>query len=103
LHDTEGSLHTLAAYVGVLQGRLALARLSGKRTEFERVTDGDLAVLAVQCQKVTDALDAILERISPNLAASAASVADIEHQRAFTRPRPPAAPHLRAVDSERGA
>jgi hypothetical protein len=103
LHDAEATLRTLDAYVGVLQGRLALARLSRRRAEFEQVTDGDLALLAIHCQKVTDALDAILGRISPELAASAAAVADVEHHRAFTRPRPPAAGHLRVVEGDRGA
>jgi len=103
LHDTEGRLLTLEAFAGVLQSRLALARLSHRRTEFEHITDGDLAVLAIQCERLTDALDAILRRISPGLAANAAAVADVEHQRTFTRPRPPAAGHLRVVESDRSA
>lgn len=103
LHDAEGRLLTLEAFAGVLKSRLALARLSHRRAEFEQITDGDLAVLAIQCERVTDALDAILGRMSPELAANAAAVADVEHQRTLTQPRPPAAGHLRVVESDRGA
>lgn len=103
LQGAEASLHTLNAYAGILQSRLALARLARRRSEFEQVTDGDLALVAIQCEKLTEALDAILGRISPELAANAAAVADVEHQRAFTRPRPPAAEHLRIVEGDHGA
>ena len=101
MSDAEAGLRTLDAYVGVLQGRLALARISRRRAEFEHVMDGDLALLAIECEKATAAVDAILGRISPELAANAAAIADVEHQRAFTRPRPPAATHLRVVESDR--
>lgn len=103
MRDAEAGLRTLDAYVGVLQGRLALARLSLRRAEFESVTDGDLAVLTIECERATAAVEAILGRISPELASNAAAIADVEHQRAFTRPRPPAA-HLRVVvEGDHGA
>jgi len=103
MRDAEASLRTLDAYVGVLQGRLALARLSRRRAEFASVTDGDLALLMIECERATVGVDAILGRISPDLASNAAAIADVEHQRAFTRPRPPAAAHLRLVEADHGA
>jgi hypothetical protein len=103
MRDAEASLRTLDAFVGVLQGRLALARLSRRRAEFASVTDGDLALLAIECDRATAAVDAILGRISPELAANAAAIADVEHQRAFTQPRPPAAAYLRVVEGDHGA
>jgi hypothetical protein len=103
MRDAEAGLRTLDAYVGVLQGRLALARLSMRRAEFESIADGDLAVVTIECERATAAVDAILGRISPELASNAAAIADVEHQRAFTQPRPPAVAHLRIVKGERGA
>jgi hypothetical protein len=103
MRDAEAVLRTLDAYVGVLQGRLALARLSRRRAGFASVTDSDLALLTSECERAAAAVDAILGRISPELASNAAAIADVEHQRAFTRPRPPAAAHLRLVEGEHGA
>jgi hypothetical protein len=103
MRDAEASLRTLDAYVGVLQGRLALARVSRRRAELASVTDGDLALLTIECEKATAGVNAILGRISPGLASSAAAIADVEHQRTFTRPRPPTAEHLRLVEGDHGA
>ncbi len=103
LHDAEASLRTLDAYVGVLQARLALARVSRRRAEFEAVTDSDLALLAAQCESATVVVDAILGRVSPELAATAAAVADVTYQREFTQPRPPVAAPLRLVEGDRRA
>jgi hypothetical protein len=103
MREAEASLLTLDAYVRTLQGRLALARVLQRRAEFASVTDGDLTLLAIECEKATEAIDAILGRISPELASSAAAIADVEHQRAFTGPRPPAVAHLQLVEGDRGA
>jgi hypothetical protein len=103
MRDAEASLRTLTAFVGVLQGRLALARVSCRRAEFEHVTDDGLVLLAAQCEQAVAAVDAVLGRISPELASSAAAIADVEHRRAFTQPRPPAAAHLRLVEGDRSA
>jgi len=101
MRSAEASLRTLGAYLGVLRGRVALARVSRRRAEFERVSDSDLALLVLECEKASELIDAILRRISPELARSAAAIADVDHQQAFTEPRPPAAAHLRLVDAER--
>lgn len=103
MRDAEASLRTLDAFVGVLQGRLALARVSGRRAEFTSIADSDLALLIIECENATESVDAILRRISPKLASSAAAIADVEHQRAFTRPHPPGAAHLRLVEGDHGA
>lgn len=103
MRDAEAGLRALEAYVGVLQGRLALARLSRRRAEFEAVSDGDLALLVIECEQATEAVGAILGRISSELASNAAAIAEVEHQRAFTGPRPPVAAHLRLVEGDQGA
>jgi hypothetical protein len=103
MNDAEADLRTLAAYVGVLQGRLALARVSRRRAALASVTDGDLALLTIQCERATAAVDAVLGRMSPELASNAAAIADAEHRRAFTRPRPPAAAHLQLVEADHSA
>jgi hypothetical protein len=103
MRDAEASLRTLGAYLAVLQGRLALARVSRRRAEFASVTDGDLALLIIECETATTAVDAILGRISPELASSAAAIAEVENERASTRPRPPAAAHLCLVEGDHSA
>jgi hypothetical protein len=94
-------LRTLDAYAAVLQGRLAHARISRRWRELERVSDGDLALLILGCERATEAVDAVLGRISSDLARNAAAIADVEHERAFTGPRPLAAGHLRLVEGDR--
>jgi len=105
LLDAEASLRTLNAYAGVLQARLALARASGSRKEFEDVSDAELALVAAVCTHATDGIDAVLERVSPALASHAAAVADVTCQREFDLLRPPAASHVRlvAADGDRPA
>ena len=98
--DAEANLRTLQAYVVVLQTRLALARLTGSRQEFEAVTDGQLLHVAALCSHATEGIDAILDRVAPELASHAALVAELSCQREFDRPRPPAAAHLRLVAAE---
>lgn len=102
LHDAEAYLRTLDAYLGVLQGRLALARVSQRHAGLDRVMDGDLAVLVLQCERTTAALAAILTRISPELASSAAAIADVEQRRAYKQQRPRTA-HLQVVKGDRSA
>lgn len=103
LHDAEVSLLTLDAYIGVLKGRLALARVSRRRAQFEPITDGDLALLVAQCDGVIAVVDATLGRMAPELAATALAIADAHYQREFTSARPSVAAHLRLVQGDRGA
>lgn len=103
LHDAEVSLLTLDAHIGVLRGRLVVARLSGRRTQFEPITDTDLALVVAQCEAAIAVLGATLGRMAPELAATAVAIADANHQREFTNPRPPVAAHLRLVQGDRGA
>lgn len=105
LLDAELSIRTLHAYAGILQGRLALARVTATRQEFAHVTDSQLAHAAVACANATEAIDAILDSVAPELASTAAAVADLSCQREFDMPRPPVAGHLRlaTVESERPA
>lgn len=94
----------LHAYVGVLQGRLALARATGNRHEFGAISDAQLAQVAAMCSHAANGIDALLERVAPQLASTAAAVADLSCQRELDLPRPPAAGHLRlAVESDRPA
>lgn len=97
MFDTEAHVRTLNAYLGVLQGRLALARGTGNRHEFAAVTDNQLRQMAALCSHATDGIDAILDRIAPELASNAAAIADVSCQREFDLPRPPAVAHLRLV------
>jgi hypothetical protein len=99
----EASLRTLHAYAGVLQGRLALARVTGTRAEFEGITDGDLASIAALCAHAADGIDAILDRMSPELASNAAAIADVSCQREFSHPRPPSTAQFRVVQGDRSA
>ncbi|HXE46135.1 MAG TPA: hypothetical protein VN635_13195 [Conexibacter sp.] len=86
--DAELALRTINAYAGVLEGRLALARLQGTRREFEAVTDGQLRRAATACASATDIMDTILEGIDPAFASMAAGAADLACQRDFGRERP---------------
>jgi hypothetical protein len=103
--DTETSLRTLHAYVGLLQSRLALARATGSRQAFEGVYESQLAQVCVLSVQATDAVDAILDRLAPELASTAAAIADMNSQREFELPRRSAVRHLQlvAVQADRPA
>lgn len=106
LLDAELSIRTLHAYAGILQGRLALARAAGTRQEFAAVTESQLLRAAVACANATEAIDAILVRVAPELASTAAAVADLTCQREFhLDERPASARRLRlaTIESERPA
>lgn len=105
MNDAELALRTLHAFQQNLQSRLALARLTGTRREFANVPESQLVRLTAACEGVTQLIDSVLEAIDPNLAALAASIADIECQREFDRPPGERAAHLRlaARDVDRPA
>jgi hypothetical protein len=105
LLDAEANLRALHAHVGVLQARLALARVTGSRKELEHVSDSELTLVATVCAHATDRMSAVLQRLSPELAAHAAAVAELACQREFEQPCPkPASPvRLVAADGDRGA
>lgn len=98
--DTELALRGMNAYAGVLQSRLALARLQGTRREFEGVAEGQLRRAAAACVSATDVIDRILESIDPSLASTAAGVADLECRREFNGERPTDARHLHLAVSD---
>jgi hypothetical protein len=100
LLDAEASLRTLNAYLGVLQARLALARVSGSRKELEGISDSELALVVAVCAHATNGIDAMLERVSPALASHAAAVAELTCQREFDLPPPEAASHVRLVAAD---
>lgn len=93
--DAEASLRTLHAYVSILQGRLALARVSGSRHEFDGIADGQLAQVAMLCANATHGIHAMLDRMAPELASTAAAVAEVNCQRELELRASPA--HLRLV------
>jgi glutathione S-transferase len=97
--EAETSVRTLHAYAGVFQGRLALARASGRRREFEAVSESALRRAATLCDQATAAIESALASMSPELASHAASVADIICQREFDLP-PGAAPALHVVAAD---
>lgn len=105
LLDAELSIRTLHAYAGILQGRLALARATGTRQEFAAVTESQLLRATVECANATQAIDAILDRLAPELASTAAAVADLACQREFDMAPRASDPHLHlaTIESERPA
>lgn len=105
LLDAELSIRTLHAYAGLLQGRFALARAAGTRRDFAGVTESQLLCATVACANATEAIDAILDRIAPELASTAAAVADLACQREFDLERPKSTGHLHlaTIESEQPA
>jgi hypothetical protein len=101
----EASLRTLSAYASTLQGRLALARATGCRHELAGASNTDLETVAALCARATDGIDAVLDRLNPELAAHAATVAEVMCQRDIDQPcvRAAARPRLVAVDAHRPA
>lgn len=88
MRDAEASLRELDAFAGTLLSRLALARAAQTRREFEGITGAELDHVAALAAHTRQALDALLDRISPSFAAHAAAVADLAWQREFDTPRP---------------
>lgn len=98
--ETEKGVRTLHAYAGVLQGRLALARASGTRREFEGVSEGDLRRAVLLCEQAIGAVDAVLAGLSPELSFQAAQIADVVCQRELHASAESVAPALRLIAAD---
>jgi hypothetical protein len=98
--EVESGVRTLHTFAGVLQGRMALARASGSRREFEGVSEGELQRAGALCDQAVAAIGDVLARLSPELAFEAAQIADVICQRELEIPPGATAPALRLIAAD---